>query len=289
VTIIFAVSRLFDAVKARFDAENAPRQVRTLDFDAIAAGQAYGVTINGSAVSVTAGVDDTLDSVCLALNDQIEALAIANLLVVRTDTGFEFRNPASSPVTFAAPVHATLTDVSPAPLATVNHRFGWRAIDEQGPSTPRLVWVPGDDSNGGLGEMGPAHFPGDSPERSLMTMGELVTVYVEDFDATNPEDEATQYKAVRALFDAFMRAVYRAAKGTFLVRSAAWVIDKKVRRRGAAIRVLLAVDAKIPDAPYTVASTQTKAEVTPALSRDGTEANDVIDSNSPDVIEADGG
>ncbi len=122
--------------------------------------------------------------------------------------------------------------------------FGWREPAKK-LAGRRIVWVPGDD--GALGELAPARHPGRNP-RSLGTIHELVTVYVEAFDVTAPENEKAQYIAVRLLLDAFLKAVYLAAHGTYRVRSMRWVTETaNARRAGAAVRVVLDVDAMVPD------------------------------------------
>lgn len=146
------------------------------------------------------------------------------------------------------------------PEATpVPQPFGWREPAKR-TGTMRIVWIPGDDESGDLGELGPARNPGRNP-RPLATLRELFTVYLEAADITAPEDERKQYTATRLLFDAWLRAVHLAARGTYTIESAGWVIEKTTRRYGAAIRVLATIEAMVPDAPLEVAPTDTRAEV----------------------------
>jgi len=282
---VFAVTKLFDDVSARFALDATAYQVTTLALAEIVSGHTYGVTINGHVIAYTAGPSDTFDSVYLALDAQIAALAIAGLLVVRDDgvPGFRFTIVATSALTLTAPVNTTAADVSPAAPVVVPNVFGWQEIDKQGPS-PRIVWVPGDEGSGAIGQFGAGKYPGRLPARPLGQIGELVTVYVQGFDATQPENERKQYEAARALLDAFYRAVYLAAHGTFEIISAGWVISKKVRRHGATIRVLLNIQALIPDAPYTVAPVTVNASVTSAISPDGDPIGDEDDAIVPDLV-----
>lgn len=130
--------------------------------------------------------------------------------------------------------------------------FGWREPPKKTTSAPRITWVPGDDSSGDAGAILPARQVNRNP-RPLATLAELVTVYIEASDLTAPEDERAQYQVTRELYDAWFRAVHLAARGSYEIRSQRWVNDKTVRRHGAALRVLLAVEAMVPDAPYTAA------------------------------------
>lgn len=150
----------------------------------------------------------------------------------------------------------------------VTNAFGWREPARR-TGEMRIVWVPGDDQSGALGDVLSARNPGRNP-RPLATLGELFTVFVEAVDATAPEDERKQYEAARVLFDAWFRAVYLAARGTVAIRSAAWVTSKKERRYGATLRVVCSVEAMVPDAP---------AEIAPA------DARAVIDVEELDVTE----
>jgi hypothetical protein len=79
---------------------------------------------------------------------------------------------------------------------------------------------------------------------------------------TAPENELLQWKATRLLFDAWYRAVYLAAHGTFEIQDSRWVIDKTERRRGNAIRVLGAIQSMVPDSEIPSAPVDTHAEIT---------------------------
>lgn len=132
--------------------------------------------------------------------------------------------------------------------------FGWRqrskkptraTTAENAGTARRIVWCPGDDSNGDLGELGPPRFPGREP-RSLGTLNELVTVYLEANDLSAPEDERAQYVAARELYDEWMRAMYAAARTTFAIVREGWVIEQNERRAGAAIRIVMTLEAMLP-------------------------------------------
>jgi hypothetical protein len=158
---------------------------------------------------------------------------------------------------FAADAAALEQDPPAVPPA---QPFGWRAPAQQ-PRGARIVWVPGDDSSGDLGELGPAKQPGRDPARPLATLGELFTVYLEAHDGSAPENERAQYQATRELFDAWWRAVYLAAHGTVTVEDARWMTARKERRFGATLRVLASVEAMVPDAPYAYAPLDTRAVI----------------------------
>lgn len=146
------------------------------------------------------------------------------------------------------------------PTATpVPQPFGWREPAKRTGSM-RIVWVPGDDESGDVGELGPARNPGRNP-RSLATLRELFTVYIEAADITAPENERAQYTATRLLFDAWLRCVHLAARGTYSIESARWVNDKATRRYGATLRVLATIEAMVPDAPLEIAPTDTRASI----------------------------
>jgi hypothetical protein len=166
------------------------------------------------------------------------------------------------PVIFALP---RLFDAVVARFAAesvdVPNTFGTREVSRQGPPK-RLIWVPGDD--GDAGQIGPARYPGRHP-RPLATLGELFTVYVVAQDPTASENERAQYQAARELFDAWFRAVYLAAYGTFTVQRVEWVHDKTVRRFGEALRVVCSIEAPIFDEVHDVAPAETGAEIATSL------------------------
>lgn len=124
--------------------------------------------------------------------------------------------------------------------------FGWRTPQQQ-VIGPRIVWVPGD-AGGSAGEDGPARNPGRNP-RPIGTLRELFHVIISASDSSAPENELLQYKATRLLRDAWHRAVYLSARGTFQLKSEGWVIDKNERRFGTALRVVVEIQSMIPDEP----------------------------------------
>lgn len=139
----------------------------------------------------------------------------------------------------------------------VPNLFGWRKSAQQLTTGKRIVWIPGD-PRGSLGAMLPARNPGRNP-RPVGTLEELFTVEISSNDPTQLEDERAQYQATRELYDAWYRAVYLAARGTFRVVSDEWVVDKKERRYGATIRCVCAIQAEIPDAAAATAPVDTGA------------------------------
>lgn len=145
---------------------------------------------------------------------------------------------------------------------TVPMAFGWRSSAQVG-VTPlrRIVWIPGDE-NGNLGAILPPKYPGFNPllgARPLATLEELVTIEITSYDTTASENERAQYQATRELFDQLIRAVYLAAHGTYRYVSQKWITVRKERRFGAAIRVVLAVQAVIPDAANAIESVSADA------------------------------
>lgn len=164
----------------------------------------------------------------------------------------------------------------------VAQSFGWREDPKQKTTAGRIVWRPGDRSFG-LGTLVPAKQPGRIDARPLATLGELFTCTISANDPTSPEDETAQYTATRALFDAWYRAVYLAARGTFAIISAEWVTGNpggsiNQRRHGAAIRVVVQLDAAILDAPLESAPTDTAAVVVSTM--------DATNDEAPETIEA---
>jgi hypothetical protein len=135
-----------------------------------------------------------------------------------------------------------------SPSAPVYMPFGWREPSKSY-SGSRIAWVPGDPS-GNLGRVGPAKHPGRNP-RPLATLFELFHCVISANDLTAPENELAQYRAVRFLYDAWVRAVYLAARGTFTIDSASWDVDfQNERRFGASLIVTCSIQAMVPDAAF---------------------------------------
>lgn len=143
--------------------------------------------------------------------------------------------------------------------------FGWRQ-----PAThiasgfARIAWVPGN-TGGAVGETTAPRHPGSIP-RPLLMLRELFTVYISAADNGAPESELAQYHITRMLRDAWLRAVYLAAHGTFRIRDEQWITDRRERRHGAAIRLVCEIEAPIvdalPDAP--LVGTELPADVVDA-------------------------
>jgi len=161
----------------------------------------------------------------------------------------------SLPHLFDAVLARFALDGTAVPMA-----FGWREPGQQRVGN-RIVWVPGDPS-GELGAMLPAKYPGGNP-RALATLEELFTVEISgaDVSAGQQENERAQYIATRLLYDAFIRALYLAAHGTYRVVKVSWITLKKERRYGAAIRAVIALQAPIADVARTVAPVDTGASI----------------------------
>jgi hypothetical protein len=137
--------------------------------------------------------------------------------------------------------------------------FGWREPEKHALGTNRIVFVPGDPS-GTVGTTTGAREPGRNP-RPLATLNELFTVYVASADATDPENELKQYKATRVLRDVWYRALYKRAHGTFTIRSETWITDRKERRYGAALRIVLELQAMVPDVVQALAPVDVAADI----------------------------
>lgn len=125
--------------------------------------------------------------------------------------------------------------------------FGWRPETQQA-IVPRITWQPGD-ASGSLGKIAPPRNPGRNP-RPLGTLLELFTCTISSQDPSDPENELKQYKLTRLLYDAWFRAVYLNAYGTFTIERSDWIRVGVItqRRYGAAIRVVGTIQAMIPDA-----------------------------------------
>jgi hypothetical protein len=115
-----------------------------------------------------------------------------------------------------------------------------------------------------MGAVVEARQPGRNP-RPIGTIEELCTVDVYAFDPLLPTSELAQYTVTRLLYDAWYRAVYLAARGTFAVLSSQWVRPKSGRPHGACIRAILQLDAMVPDTEYALAPTPLDAVIDVAL------------------------
>lgn len=167
---------------------------------------------------------------------------------------------------FAADAAAEVPPGTPVPNV-----FGWKTPGQRPGLKQRICWVPGDD--GEIGEVGAAKQPGRNP-RSLGTLEELFTVYVESADlssASNAENERKQYESARNLFDAWYRAAWLAARQTLTIVSLEWVGEDFERQRGRAIRVVATIEGMLPDATFESAPVDVHANVTTHLEPNDTE------------------
>lgn len=137
--------------------------------------------------------------------------------------------------------------------------FGWRTPANQRVGN-RIAWVPGD-PRGNAGEDAPARNPGRNP-RPLATLRELFTCYISAQDPADPENEELQYKTTRLLYDAWRRAIYLAAHGTFAIKSTSWEIDKNERRFGTTLVCVVAIESMIPDEPLVAVPVDTAVRLT---------------------------
>jgi hypothetical protein len=136
--------------------------------------------------------------------------------------------------------------------------FGWR-IPAQQVIGPRIAWVPGDPS-GKAGQAGAARNPGRNP-RPIGTLYEKFHVVISAQDPTDPENELLQYKATRLLRDAWHRAVYLSARGTFALDSEDWDQTAKERRFGTALIIVCTIQSMIPDEPLVAVPVDTGAVI----------------------------
>jgi hypothetical protein len=143
---------------------------------------------------------------------------------------------------------------------TAPHEFGWRPVHENIITPGRLVWTPGDPS-GALGDITNPKSAGTEP-RPIATLLELFTVTISANDASDAESERAQYRAVRALFDAWYAAMKAIAKANFTIEDSRWLTAKETRSHGAALQVVATVAAKIvDDIARTTAPTGTRAVI----------------------------
>jgi len=159
-------------------------------------------------------------------------------------------------------------------VATAANPLGWREPPRQLVGTSRIVWVPGD-PGGNLGEVVGPRFPGpraalgdgNGPARNLLGLRELFTIDIVGANATagSMSNEAAQYHATRALYDAWMRAMYLSGFGNLEFRSARWLVDRAEGRYGATIQVVCAMLAVIPDTIMGQAPVDTDASITTTL------------------------
>jgi len=271
--VILALPALFTAVVARFAAEAAtvtPGTVSALDDHTVGTSSpsvhtgaaptgAMSVVLRvvASGTIGTAGItyEYSLDG-GLTWSTTTALGTAAYVTIPGTGVRIDF-----SAGTLIAADRVAFTTTAPV-LAVVPQVFGWRPPAQRTGQPRRICWVPGKD--GDVGKLAPARNPGRNP-RPLATLLELFTVYIEAQDPSAPEDELAQYQVARELFDAWLRAVHLAARGTYTVESLAWVDEKKERRFGATLRAVCTVQAMVPDAEFDSAPVDTEADVTTSL------------------------
>lgn len=140
--------------------------------------------------------------------------------------------------------------------------FGWREPAKRKQGASRIVWTPGDDTSTGTmvsSIVGPTR-TGMNP-RQLAVVDELLTVRLESFDATDPENELMQYRAARILFDIWFRAVLLSSTTNTKIVSATWDKSKTERRHGQMITVIATVRAPILDAEIEYAPADVSEDV----------------------------
>jgi hypothetical protein len=147
--------------------------------------------------------------------------------------------------------------------------FGWQAATRQDLAPPTLIWIPGVYPEGTAGQIDPARSPGRNP-RPLATWQELFTVDLTAADNTvlpaTAGYEIAQWKACRALFDEWLRAVHRAGYGTFEIVSLHWLTGKsRPHPHGAALRIVGAIQGMIADRTAATAPVDTEAEISVQL------------------------
>jgi len=144
---------------------------------------------------------------------------------------------------------------------SVTQTFGWKEPASLINSAPHIVWVPGD-PNGSAGSIVPPRMPGQVPARSLNDFDELFYVEFHGMNRADPESDQAQYNAAMTLFHLWWRAAYisRSTRVSFV--SASWLNDRKVRRAGATIRAICAIQCPILDTASSPALPGTRASIT---------------------------
>lgn len=166
-------------------------------------------------------------------------------------------------------------------LSSTLQSFGWREPPKQA-QAPRITWTPGD-PQGNAGALQPPRETGTNP-RWLAQLEELCTVRIYSQDSTSPENERAQWKSTRLLYDAWMRAVYLAARGNVRVISSKWVAAERAQRRhGTTLEVLIAILSPIPDVAAGVAPADTSAVITPEIVGDSS-ASPVDVTADPTIV-----
>lgn len=146
----------------------------------------------------------------------------------------------------------------------IDNSFGWKEPPRQATNPNRIIWTPGDGS-GSLGDLGAPRYPGGLPARPVAMLLESFTCLIVGANPQTPQDDRAQYHQARLNYDAWFRAVYLAAVGTFTIKSQAWDVTRKEGRMGAAIKVVGTIQAVIPDEPCSFAATNTVGTATASI------------------------
>lgn len=150
-----------------------------------------------------------------------------------------------------------------AEATPVQNFFGWKEREKNKTVGNRICWVPGNEA-GDLGEIAPARYPGQNP-RPLANLDELFVCYIGAFDIAEAESDRAQYIANRMIFDAWYRAVYREAHGTFAMVQGAWTLTQKTRAHGRELAIVCTIQATIPDDTNDVIPVDTQGRITTSL------------------------
>lgn len=273
--IKLALEQLIDGVKDTFDAERA--QVFVLE------------TANfAGTASIDAGPPTDFAEVVVLFTTGGDVGTPGIVYKISTDDGATYGTATSLDVgTTIQVVGVTLTVggtindgdflrwQTTSPIV-VEFAFGTRAPWKRGDHF-KISYVPGDDAN--AGEIAPVQLPGRNP-RPLYTFEELVSVYVEADDIRDAENERAQWRACRLLLNAWLRSVYKVSTVRSQFQTIEVLKERSTRRHGWAYRVVLQIEAMVPDVANTTAPSNTKASVTTEMV-----ANDVvIQTDGPDVI-----
>src|SRR6478609_7411791 len=146
----------------------------------------------------------------------------------------------------------------------IENTFCWKEPPRQGGNVNRIIWIPGDASNS-LGDLGAPRYPGGLPARPLAMLNEAFTCLIVGADPQAKDSDRAQYHQTRLNYDAWLRAVYLAAVGTFGIKSQAWDMTRKEGRFGAASKVVGTIQAVVPDEPFTFAEVGTAGEATAVI------------------------
>lgn len=259
-----ALPRLYDAVKARFASEaGAVSMLATALFAGTASLVLAGSSQLGAEVVVRFPVGGTVGVSGITYQ-------------ISLDAGTTWGDVQALGVETAIPVHGSVLTLGAGTVVandqvswtqnspvSPDHVFGWNTAKRSG--ALRIMWVPGDDL--ALGELVAPREPGRNP-RPIFDLEEYFTVLLEAYDPAARTDNRAQYIAARLLFDAWLRAAYLAAPGSFRVLEVAWVPVGGdagplgiVSQLGATIRATCVIRGVVPDAPLSATPTNTSAVV----------------------------